>query len=353
MASTSSVPAMCRRVARAATVGCALAALAAGASAQPAVSDFSAAPPSGEYSFASTTPASLPQLLDAATPRPPVSVVGHLFLPPGDAKVPALVFIHGSGGIYSAMLDFWPKTLNAAGIAVFSVDSFGPRGVKSTADEQSLVPFAADTADAFAALRLLATHPRIDAHRIAILGTSRGGLTAWRTAVQRIVAAQRLPDDLHFAAHVMMYSAGCTSVFRLVVRPDVFRNEPMLWLHGDADDYVPMQPCQDYAARIAAAGTPAEFVVVPGARHKFDADDPKRYTLRNVQRTSATCPLETDIATLAVDDMRTGKRLSRDEIRDVSRDACAETGASVEGDRKARAFAAENVLRFLAQALKP
>lgn len=328
-------------------------ALAATASAQTAVTDFAAAPPSGDYTFASSTPATLPELMDVATPKSPAAVLGHLFLPPGDGKVPALVFIHGSGGIYPAMLDFWPKTLNAAGIAVFSVDTFGSRGIKSTADDQSLVPFTADTADAFAALRLLATHPRIDRDRIAVMGVSRGGLTALRTDVQRIVASQQLPGDLHFAAHVMMYGSGCSGTFRLVVRPGVFRNEPMLFLHGDADDYVPMQPCQDYAARIAAAGTPAQFIVVPGARHKFDADDPKRYTLRSVRRTSATCPLETDIANFAIDDMRTGKRLTSEEVSTIQREECSVTGASVEGDRSARAFAAEKIVTFLHDTLKP
>jgi dienelactone hydrolase len=329
-----------------------LALFSAWASAQTAVADFAAAPPSGDYNFASSTPATLPELLDSATPKSPVAVLGHLFLPAGNDKVPAVVFIHGSGGIYSAMLDFWPKTLNAAGIAVFSVDTFGSRGVQSTADDQSLVPFTADTADAFAALRLLATHPRIDPGRIAVMGVSRGGLTALRTAVQRIVAAQQLPADLHFAAHVMMYASGCAGTFRLVVKPGVFRPEPMLFVHGDADDYVPMQPCQDYATRIAAAGTPTQFVVLPGARHKFDADDTKRYTLRSVRRTNATCPLETDIATLAVDDMRTGKRLTAQETSALQREECTATGASVEGDRAARTLAADNVVRFLGQTLK-
>ena len=41
------------------------------------------------------------------------------------------------------MLDFYPKTFNAAGFAVFSVDSFGLRGVQSVADDQTLVSVAA------------------------------------------------------------------------------------------------------------------------------------------------------------------------------------------------------------------
>ena len=33
-----------------------------------------------------------------------------------------------------------------------------------------------------------------------------------------------------------------------------------------------MTDCRSYAQRIGAAATPAEFVVLPGARHKFDLD---------------------------------------------------------------------------------
>ncbi len=112
-------------------------------------------------------------------------LVGHLFLPPGNEKVPAVVLVHGSGGIYKALLDYWPQQFNAAGIAVFTLDMFGPRGVQSTAEDQSQVPFAADVADAFAALRVLATHPRIDPRRIAVMGFSRGGIATLRASVER------------------------------------------------------------------------------------------------------------------------------------------------------------------------
>ncbi len=332
-------------------VGVALAMLGEGmvatAGAQEQIANFSAGQGNGRYAFASWTPKTLGDLLKGNAQTDPVNIVGHLFVPSGNEKVPAVVLMHGSGGVYSAMLDFWPKQFNAAGYAVLAVDSFGPRGVKSTADDQSQVPFAADVADAFAALKLAASHPRIDAGRIAIMGFSRGGITTWRAAVERVIAAQGLPDGLRFAAHVPVYSGGCVGAFRLIVKPGVFSKAPMLWIHGDADDYTPIAPCQDYAERIGKAGTPVEFAVIPGARHKFDSDDPGRHYLKGAQRTLEACPVEIDIATLAPYDRFTGQRLSGDAYQAALKRSCSALGASVEGDRSARDKAAQATLGFL------
>lgn len=310
------------------------------------VNDFAAGPPTGLYSFPSTTPKTLPELVrDGGASAPAVNVHGHLYLPSGTDKVPAVLLVHGSGGIYRAMLEYWPQRFNGAGYAVLAMDSFGPRGVKSTAEDQSQVPFAADVADAFAALKLLASHPRIDAGKIAIMGFSRGGITTWRTAVERVIAGQKLPGGLRFAAHVPFYSGGCVGVFRLVVKPGVFSQSPMLWVHGDADDYTPIGPCQDYAERIGKAGTPTEFVVLAGVRHKFDSDDFRRVYVRGAQKTLETCPVEMDITTFASYDRTTGQRLQGESLQAALK-ACSALSASVEGDRAARDKAAEATLGF-------
>jgi len=86
----------------------------------------------------------------------------------------------------------------------------------------------------------VASHPRIDAGRIAIMGVSRGGITTWRGAVERVIAAQKLPDGPRFAAQVPVYSGSCTGAFRLIVKPGVFSNAPMLWIHGDTADDTPV-----------------------------------------------------------------------------------------------------------------
>lgn len=319
------------------------------AHAQPvALSSFAEAPGNGVYAFPSWTPKSLGELMRGDKGAEGVNIVGHLFLPPGNDKVPAVVMVHGSGGVYPAELDYWPRQLNAAGIAVFVLDMFGPRGVRSTAEDQSQVPFAADVADSFAALKLLATHPRIDAARVAVMGFSRGGIATWRTGVERLVGAQKLPAGLRFAAHIPVYSGGCVGVFRLRIKPGVFSAAPMLWLHGDADDYAAIAPCQDYAQRIGAAGTPVEFVVIEGARHKFDMDDPKRTFVRGAQRTLENCPIEIDIDSLAAYDRFSGQRL-QGEAYQAAVKSCSAVGASVEGDRRARDKAGQATLAFLSR----
>ncbi|MDB5815743.1 MAG: hypothetical protein JWN23_2860 [Rhodocyclales bacterium] len=319
--------------------------------AQEVMTDFKAAPASGVYAFASTTPKSLPDLFRHGSTAETVSIVGHLFMPTGNAKVPAVLLMHGSGGIYDAMLDYWPKLLNAQGIAVFSLDRFGPRGVKSTAEDQSQVPFAADVADEFAALRLLASHPRIDAKRIAVMGFSRGGIASWRAAVERIIRAQS-PDGLRFAAHIQAYSGGCVGVFRLIAKPGVFSSAPELWLHGDADDYTPIGPCRDYSDGIASAGTPVVFVTLPGAYHKFDQDDQRHITVRGAQRTVASCPIEVDIDALASYDMNTHQQLTGDAYAQTVK-SCSALGASVQGNREARDKAGEATVAFLKKVFGP
>jgi dienelactone hydrolase len=274
------------------------------------------------------------------------NIVGHLFLPPGSAKVPAVILMHGSGGIYRAMLEFWPKTFNAEGYAVFSLDTFAPRGVKSTAEDQSQVPFSADIADVFAALQLIATHPRVDSSRIAIMGFSRGGIATVRSAAERIIASQKLPGGLRFAAHVPVYAGGCNGVFRLVAKPGVFSKSPMLWIHGDADDYTPIGPCKDYADKIGKAGTPVDFVALPGVRHKFDADDLKLTKIPGASRTKAECPIEFDIEAMRVLDTSTGQALQGDAIQAATASKCSAKGASVEGNAAARLKAAQATVAF-------
>jgi dienelactone hydrolase len=317
-----------------------------------ALADFSSGPGNGLYSYASSTPATVAELVNPQRPRPPATVWAELLLPGGAAPAagwPAVVLVHGSGGVYPELTRFWARLFNEQGIAALVIDIFGPRGVKSTAEDQSQVPFAADVADAFAALGMLASHPRIDPARVAVMGFSRGGTAVLRSAAQRIVKGSA-PPGLRFVAHVAAYSGGCAGTLSIAPLPGVFGSTPMLFVHGDADDYTYLSDCRLYAERLAAAGTPTELVVLPGARHKFDVDDPRRIDLRWVSKTREGCPLELDLALMVVRDRRSGDTVPQAQVAALSRELCADKGASVEGDRKARERAAQAVLGFLNKA---
>jgi dienelactone hydrolase len=254
--------------------------------------------------------------------------------------------VHGSGGIYPEQISFWAKQLNAQGIAAFVINIFGPRGVKSTGEDQSQVSFATDTADAFAALGMLAGHPQIDPKRIAVMGFSRGGITAVRSGLVPIIKGAT-PGGLRFAAHIAVYSGGCAGVLSVTPKPGAFSPEPMLFVHGDADDYAYLSDCRTYAQRIKAAGTPAELVVLPGARHKFDVDSTKLINLPSNSKSKEGCPLEYDIVDMKVRDRRSGEALSPDKVKDIGNDLCSTKGATMEGNHEARDAAGKAVIEFL------
>jgi dienelactone hydrolase len=338
------------------TLGLQMAVFSSATLAQNAVvlTDFRSGPGDGVYSFASSTPATVMELIQPTRSRPPAMAQGQLVLPPkaaADTKWPAVVLVHGSGGVYPEEVSYWARLLTEQGIAAFVIDVFSPRGVKSTGEDQSQVPFAADTADAFAALGMLASHPRLDPKRIAVMGFSRGGITAVRSGVAPIIKGAA-PAGLRFVAHVALYSGGCAGTLAVTPKPGTFSPEPMLFVHGDADDYAYISDCRSYAQRISAAGTPTEFVALPGVRHKFDVDNGRLVQLPLNTKTKEGCPLEFDIVDLKMRDRRNGEALSQDKVKEIARDLCADKGSSIQGDRKAREAAGAAVITFLNKAFK-
>lgn len=190
---------------------------------------------SGKIYFTSLTPKNP---LEMAKRRSTTKVVVDGVLSfPADAKgpLPAMVIAHGSGGILPSYV-LWTAALNRAGIATFVIDSWGGRGITSTRYDQSQVSTAANVADAFFALRLLATHPRIDAKRIGVMGFSRGGAVALYTTLEPLRRAV-IDGDLHFAAHVPFYP-DCN--FRWTAAEH--DGSPILMLLGQRYDWTPAAP---------------------------------------------------------------------------------------------------------------
>jgi dienelactone hydrolase len=221
--------------------------------------------------------------IDPATGAP-VALQGLLFLPtlPVGGRVPAVVALHGCGGMYStlkakrnalsmrhqAMADL----LVAEGYAVLFPDSFRARGREEICrvplSERTITP-ALRALDAQGALAFLQQRGDVVPDRIAVLGWSHGGSTTLaaidgRNADVAVHAAARPP---YFRAAIAYYP-GCRTA--RPGRSGYTPVAPLLMLIGGSDDWTAPGPCIALGARLRDVGAPATLVLYAGVFHGFD-----------------------------------------------------------------------------------
>ncbi|MFI4933191.1 MAG: dienelactone hydrolase family protein [Caulobacterales bacterium] len=302
-----------------------------------------------KISIPSETPASMSDFLHRQAP--PTTVVGYLYLPANaSGPVPAMILKHGSAGLDGPNGDNirkWAKSLASWGVAAFVVDSFGPRGISGTAQDQGQLRAWADLADSFAGLKVLAADPRIDAHRIGIVGWSRGGSPAMFSALETARLAVLAPTDPKFAAHIVFYGSASQQY-----RDSATDGAPMLFFHGEADDYVSMASARDWADWIKTMGNPVTFITYPKTYHDFDVEGARDGFARTVE-SGRNCD--------AVVDLTTGHtiRLNHQAVSGVTLQAyaayfksCTQLGADLYYNGAARADAVEKVHAFLKDVFK-
>jgi dienelactone hydrolase len=275
------------------------------------------------------------------------TVVGYLSLPPNaDRPVPAMILIHGSGGIGEREMRYTAE-YNKLGIAVFAVDSFAPRGVASTVEDQSRVSGSQMVSDAFGALKLLRANPRIDGNRIGVQGGSKGGTVAIDTSLRQFARARKLPEDFKFAVHIPLYPA-CVTQYRTPAPTGA----PMLVLLGARDDYVGTGNCLAYVEAMKKNGASnIKVIVYPNAEHDFDAKDGQRhYWLRSAQNYSKCLAYVEDDGKVVY--AKTGEALdSPRKYYEVMAKDCMTRGASIATNDAAKAQSLEDIRDFLAQTL--
>jgi dienelactone hydrolase len=265
-------------------------------------------------------------------------ILGTLRLPKkATAPVPAMVIAHGSGGVSNDREFWWADHLNDIGVAAFVVDSFAPRGIKETATDQTRLATAANVADALAAFRLLATHPRLDAQRIGVMGFSKGGQVAFYTALEPFRRAV-IGDQTRFAAHIPLYPY-CSDWYV----SEHITGAPVLVLLGGRDDYTPPEPCREYAQWFKAKGAQVDVIVYANAFHGFDSLRAPIHARTVV--TGRNCNMKVDLDRFAVTLRATGEDITR-TAADYGR-GCLTRGATVGGDSEARRRAPEDVKAFL------
>ena len=201
-----------------------------------------------------------------ASPHP---LQGYLRQTNAAGPSPAVVLLHSCDGNWEQLDERWGRRIASWGFVALTVDSFGPRGIKSTCGVVS------DdlTMDAYRALNFLVREPFVDPARIAVVGFAQGGGLAL-ISVEHGAIEQTSPNKFHAA---VAFYPPCRR----------FRGDmtvPTLILIGERDEWT--EACRNMAAgrddwglsRQKGGGAPVRLVVYPDAYHAFDVPAPKTPT---------------------------------------------------------------------------
>ena len=69
-----------------------------------------------------------PQFLAGDASGTPTTIAGQLRLAQGSGRLPAVVLMHGSGGM-GANIEMWTREFNSMGVSTFALDGFTARGL--------------------------------------------------------------------------------------------------------------------------------------------------------------------------------------------------------------------------------
>jgi len=225
--------------------------------------------PGVPVSWPSTSPFAPDDIGAGSEDAPPTTALGRLYLPPGPhaaRSVPAVILLHGSGGILPSRELTYAPQLARLGVAALVVDSFGARRDRGTEylDRILNITETMILADAYTGLGFLAARPEIDPRHVVLTGFSYGAMSTMYGLYAQF-ADKLAPPGLRFAGHVAFYGP-------CIARFDDSRTTgaPLLMLIGGKDELVDQRRCAEVAADLRRGGSRVDTIVYPDAVHQWD-----------------------------------------------------------------------------------
>ncbi len=216
-----------------------------------------------------------------------LKVKGELYLPPGQERLPLIVFNHdGTSGI-SREHRRSSIRLAKAGYVVFSPSYRGEDG------SEGMIEIAkGEVRDVLNALPLLKSHPRVQKDKIGMVGASHGALISVLAAsrnkeIKAVVSAYGVMDIYRWYSYLKDNGKlGNDPITRRTYgqgpekRPESFavRNAvsvipqidcPVLLLQGALDDIVPPEQARLMEKAMKAQGKRVQLEIYPDALHGF------------------------------------------------------------------------------------
>ncbi|MEM7692972.1 MAG: dienelactone hydrolase family protein [Pseudomonadota bacterium] len=206
-----------------------------------------------------------PFTLYEAAGNPPPTEAHVTFTPAVGARAsrpgPAVILLHGAGGVSGAREGRYAREFAAQGIAVAVIDIFRARNGGGFVERLIKTTEAMALADAFAVRDALAAMPEIDGDRIALIGFSYGGMSATYAAYAQVVETFGATP---FAAHVAFYGP-CIARFEDVSTTGA----PVMMLWGDRDAIMDPEACLATADDLRRGGSRVEIARYD-AMHRWD-----------------------------------------------------------------------------------
>lgn len=189
------------------------------------------------------------------------SIPAYLARPSGAGPFPAIVVLHGCGGINSVVVD-WADRLSRWGYVAVAPDSLTPRGRKSSCSSGA----SDQIHDGYRALSFLAGQPFVRGDRIGLMGISLGA-GATLAAFERNGVEKSYPG--RFRAALAFYPP-CSGSSGIMIGPT-------LVLVGELDNWTPADDCRAMVAGESVIGTSRapsdrsmmELVAYPATHHSF------------------------------------------------------------------------------------
>jgi dienelactone hydrolase len=234
--------------------------------------------------------------LDGTADRTPTQLDGYLFKPIRPGPMPAVIFLHGCGGLISTTshrimsreMD-WAAKLNAQGMAVLMIDSFAPRDSGEMCSRSGFKEwlYLRRPADAYGALAWLQQQPFVARDRIAVIGWSNGGGAVLFALGPRYgrPAGFTGPD---FRAAIAFYPGSCSEKR---MGGDWTPSIPLMVVIGEKDVWTPAAPCKELVDRAVSRGAPIAWQAYPDAYHDFDWPGLKRRELTAYTTRAGVVPI--------------------------------------------------------------
>lgn len=294
-----------------------------------------------EVRLASADPFGLTDVASA----PDRTVIARLFMPEHASAaepVPAVVLLHGAGGVLSARELTYARQFTEMGVAALVLDAFGNRRDLATGFIERLLSIteAMLLADAFAGLRYLDQLPEVDGSRVALVGFSYGAMAATFAAYEQ-VSEIYAPEGERFTGHAAFYGP-CIARFQ----DNRATGAPLLMLIGSEDEITDPERCADVAEELREGGAEVEMIRYEGAYHQWDGG---RAGPRRSGRNLVDCNLSVTRSG-TVRDRTTWLSMGSPLLRRVILGLCARSeGYLVGNDDEIRARSNADLGRFLAK----